>query len=64
MTSESASMIYDLGHHLLEVTDTHTFLLTAHSGPDRPVSEQVQFDHEEAYKLLITLQAVFAPPTE
>ena len=64
MTSESASIVYDLGRHLLEVTATHTFLLTAHPDTNGAVPELVQLDHEEAYKLLITLQAMFSPIAE
>ncbi|MBV9617057.1 MAG: hypothetical protein JO031_16505 [Ktedonobacteraceae bacterium] len=64
MTSESASIVYDLGHHLLEVTATQTFLLTAHPGDDGAVPELVQLDHDEAYKLLITLQMMFSPIAE
>ena len=59
MFPEPTSTVYDLGQHVLEVTAGQTFLLTAHPTDQGPVSEQVELDHEEAYKLLITLQTMF-----
>ena len=63
-TSETPSTVYDLGEHLLEVTAARTLLLTAHPASDGTVPELVQLDHEEAYKLFITLQAVFQSVAE
>jgi hypothetical protein len=64
MTPESASMVYDLGQHDLEITAMQSFLLTAHSKANDAGPELVELDRDEAYKLLITLQSVFHSITE
>ena len=58
MTISTKSQTFDLGNHVLEVTEHYT-LIASYPNADDPISEVVQLTDEEAYKLLVALQARF-----
>lgn len=54
----SIPLIYDLGAHMLTIEDQGGTL--TEKGDAETVIQEVRLDSEEMYKLLVTLQALFA----
>jgi hypothetical protein len=59
MPTEANSIIYDLGQHILEITQEHTTLIAIHNTGNGPLSEIVQLDSDETYRLYIALKEMF-----
>ena len=55
LATNSCPRVFDLGAHTLEILDDQSSLLVDNATG----RETMQLDHEESYRLLITLQEVF-----
>jgi hypothetical protein len=56
--SHALPVTYDLGVHLLIIEDEQAII--TEKGDPETITQELHLDREELYKLLVTLQALFA----